>query len=196
MAQGYFQPTGAAVPGRAAFQTPYCVELPPSDEPVPDLSLVPAPGAPGPLPPLSRMQRSSSVPISPTHSVGVAPGTVLPPAAASPDGVVADGLVVDGLVADGLLPDGLLEAGALGGLLSEVLPPPAAAPAELPLLLGLAPLLELSLLLAPALPPDAPPAPPALPCAHEAVANPTRAAVTAALIIFCIMMEMSSSLGW
>src|SRR5688572_23019763 len=191
MAQGYFQPTGAAVPGRAAFQTPYCVELPPSDEPVPDLSLVPAPGAPGPLPPLSRMQRSSSVPISPTHSVGVAPGTVLPPAAASPDGVVADGLVADGLVADGLvadglLPDGLLEAGALGGLLSEVLLP-AAAPAELPLLLGLAPLLELSLLLAPALPPDAPPA---LPCAHEAVANPTRAAVTAALIIFCIMMEM------
>src|SRR5688572_20144835 len=191
MAQGYFQPTGAAVPGRAAFQTPYCVELPPSDEPVPDLSLVPAPGAPGPLPPLSRMQRSSSVPISPTHSVGVAPGTVLPPAAASPDGVVADGLV-----ADGLLPDGLLEAGAVGGLLSEVLLPPAPAPAELPLLLGLAPLLELSLLLAPALPPDAPPAPPALPCAHEAVANPTRAAVTAALIIFCIMMEMSSSWGW
>lgn len=157
---------------------------------MPDLSLVPAPGAPGPLPPLSRMQRSSSVPISPTHSVGVAPGTVLPPAAASPDGLVADGLV-----ADGLLPDGLLEAGALGGLLSEVLPP-APAPAELPLLLGLAPLLELSLLLAPALPPEAPPAPPALPCAHEAVANPTRAAVTAALIIFCIMMEMSSSLGW
>ena len=178
------------MPGRAAFQTPYCVELPPSDEPVPDLSLVPAPGAPGPLPPLSRMQRSSSVPISPTHSVGVAPGTVLPPAAASPDGLVADGLVVDGLVVDGLLPDGLLEAGALGGLLSEVLLPPAPAPAELPLLLGLAPLLELSLLLAPALPPDAPPAPPALPCAHDAVANPTRAAVTAALIIFCIMMEM------
>jgi hypothetical protein len=165
---------------------------------VPDLSLVPAPGAPGPLPPLSRMQRSSSVPISPTHSVGVAPGTVLPPAAASPDGLVADGLVADGLVAEGLLPVGLLpvgllEAGLLGGLLSDVLLPPP-APAEPPL--PLAPLLELSLLLAPALPPDAPPAPPALPCAHDAVANPTRAAVTAALIIFCIMMEMSSSLGW
>ena len=164
--------------------------VPPVDEPVPDLSLAP-PVALGPLPPLSCRQRSSSVPISPTHSVGVAPAG-LPLVALSPAVVLG----VE-LPPDDALPDGLLAPGVSPGAVPPVELPtapelaPVAPPPELPLLL-----LELSLL-APALLPEAPPAAPepALPCAHDAVAKPTKAAVTAALITFTIMMD-ASRFGW
>jgi hypothetical protein len=160
--------------------------VPPVDEPVPDLSLAP-PVALGPLPPLSCRQRSSSVPISPTHSVGVAPAG-LPLVALSPAEVPG----VE-LPPEDALPEGLLAPGVSPGAVPPVELPtapesaPVAPPPEPPLL-GL----ELSLLLAPALLPEAPPAAPepAPLCAQDAVAKPTKAAVTAALITFTIMMDV------
>ena len=173
---------------------------PPVDEPVPDLSLAP-PVALGPLPPLFWRQRSSSVPISPTHSVGVAPA-VVPLVALSLGevlGVEVLGVEVLGveLAPDDALPEGLLAPGVSPGAVPPVELPtapelaPVAPPPGLPLLL------ELSPLLAPALLPEAPPAAPepALPCAHDTVAKPTMAAVTAALITFTIMMD-ASRVGW
>jgi hypothetical protein len=190
---------GAGLSSRAGpCAAAYCEVLPPVDEPVPDLSLLLAPGALGPLPPLSLRQRCSSVPISPTHSVGVA--AVEPLAALS----LAEVLPPDDALPGVLMPDALLPDGLLPGVSPGAVPPvelptapelaPVAPPPELPLL---SPLLAPALLpeAPPALPPAAPPAPPAPPWAHDAVAKPTKAAVTAALITFTIMVN-TSRFGW
>lgn len=122
-----------------------------------------------------------SAPVSPTHWLGVAPLAEEPP----PEALLPE---------LSLPPEELLLLGEL--LLGELLLPPDELPldplveSELPPLLGLPPLM-------PAPEPDDPELPPVLPapCAHAAVPKLIMAAVTAALIIFTIMVEIPLEVG-